>query len=103
MRHPEQRSEGPAAGAAGTLGMPALVWTATAILAEKGVRGTYDGLGEWPLRLRIAAVEGLHPDTISRRCAAWNVPTRAKVTASHRCRIEVHLPTYLAALRERRP
>lgn len=70
---------------------------AAAILTQTGRRSPFDGLPPWPTRLALAAAEGLHPDSVARRCARWGVPTRVRLTAEHRARVEINLQAYLQA------
>lgn len=74
---------------------------AAAILTQVRRCTPYDGLGAWPTRLRLAAAEGLHPDTVQRRCTKWGVPTRTVITPQHRARVEVDLTAYRAAAERR--
>jgi hypothetical protein len=88
MRHPEQRSEGPAAGAAGTLGLPALEWSAAQILGvAQGGNKLRHIRTEWAPRAPLAAALQLHEDTFARRARAAGVKTQIEVTAGHRCRV----------------
>lgn len=88
MRQPDQRDEGPAAGAAGVLRVPALAWQAAQIL---GADQDQDQLrhirSEWAPRAPLAAALQVHEDTFHRRARAAGVRTQLEVTPSNRCRV----------------
>lgn len=87
MRRPE-RDEGPAAGAAGTLGAPAMAWQAAQILGADQDRDQLRHIrSEWAPRAPLAAALDLHEDTFARRARAVGVRTQLEVTPSNRCRV----------------
>jgi len=88
MRQPEQKNEGPAVGAAGTLAVPAMAWQAAQILGADQDRDQLRHIRtEWAPRAPLAAALGCHEDTFHRRATAAGVRTQVEVTAARRCRV----------------
>lgn len=103
MREPsEQKVEGPAVGAAGTLGVPALEWSAQQILgAGQGEDKLRHIRSEWAPRGLLASALEIHEDTLHRRAKAAGVRTKLEVTAGNRCRVLYLVGDLRALLAER--
>lgn len=83
-----ERDEGPAAGAAGVLRVPALAWSAQQILGADQDRDQLRHIrSEWAPRAPLAAALEVHEDTFARRARAAGVRTQVEVTAARRCRV----------------